>query len=242
MQPWCTGPAEILEHGLSLLNQDSDRNRRLAMIAIDNAVELAVKTYLGLPKRVTGLALNRREYAEISESFPRLLDALEQHALVKLDGIDLGEVEWYHRLRNQLYHQGNGLTVEKEKVQIYSELARLLFRNLFDVEIELPRSKAYQMLGSFLSEWVELERSIARLAREYRSDLTVTGGRLPVPMVALQNLAGLGIVKKKTARRIDFYRAIRNRLVHGEGDPGDLLSQETLTELGKLRQEIQELV
>jgi hypothetical protein len=242
MQPWCTGPVEILEHGLSLLSHDSDRNRRLAMIAIDNAVELAVKTYLGLPKRVTGLSLSRKEYGEISESFPRLLDALEQYALGKLDGIDLGEVEWYHRLRNQLYHQGNGLTVEKEKVQVYSELARLLFRNLFDVEVEGARTKTHEMLGSFLSEWVELERAIARLARQYRSDLTVTGGRLPAPMIAFQNLAATGTIRKSTARRIDFYRAIRNGLVHGEGDPGDLLSEEALTELGNLRKEIDQLV
>ncbi|MCJ7544796.1 MAG: hypothetical protein MUP47_09595 [Phycisphaerae bacterium] len=137
--------------------------------------------------------MSRKEYAEISESFPRLLDALEQYAFEKLDGIDLGEVEWYHRLRNQLYHQGNGLTVEREKVQVYSELARLLFRNLFGVEIEMPRSKAHEMLGSFLSEWVELERAILRLARQYRDDLTVLGERLPAPMVALQGLSGKGV-------------------------------------------------
>jgi hypothetical protein len=53
--PWVSGPAEILRHGLSLLKHDSDTNRRLVMISIDNAVELMVKTYLGLPKRVTGL-------------------------------------------------------------------------------------------------------------------------------------------------------------------------------------------
>src|ERR1700730_17691581 len=41
----------------SLLRNDTDVNRRLAMIAIDNAVELTIKTYLGLPKRITGLTI-----------------------------------------------------------------------------------------------------------------------------------------------------------------------------------------
>jgi hypothetical protein len=212
------------------------------MIAIDNAVELAVKTYLGLPKRITGLSLSRKEYAEISESFPRLLDALEQYAVDKLDGIDIGEVEWYHRLRNQLYHQGNGLTVEKEKVQVYSELARLLFRNLFDVEIQASRTKAQEMLAVFLSEWVEFEKTIGRLARQYRGDLTVVGGRLPVPMIAFHNLAKIGVIRKTIARRVDYYRAIRNRLVHGECDPGDLLSEKALTELVSLRKELEQLL
>jgi hypothetical protein len=98
--PWVSGPGEILRHGLELLKKDSDRNRRLAMISIDNAVELMMKTYLGLPKRITGLTLTRKEYAECSESFPRLLDAMENFASDRLAGIDLGNIEWYHRLRN----------------------------------------------------------------------------------------------------------------------------------------------
>src|SRR5260370_27689088 len=117
--PWGSGTGEILRHGLELLNKDSDTNRRLAMISIDNAVELMIKTYLGLPKRVTGLTISRREFSEVSESFPSLLDALEKHAAEKLAGIDLGEIECYHRLRNELYHQGNALTVSHLKLKVY---------------------------------------------------------------------------------------------------------------------------
>jgi hypothetical protein len=53
-RPWASGPREILQHGINLLQKDTDTNRRLAMLSIDNAVELMVKTYLGLPKRATG--------------------------------------------------------------------------------------------------------------------------------------------------------------------------------------------
>jgi hypothetical protein len=113
--PWASGPGEILRHGLGLLKRDSDAHRRLAMISVDNAVELMIKTYLGLPKRITGLSISRRDFQEIAESFPALLDALEKHGGDKIVGIGLGEIEWYHRLRNQLYHQGNGLTVERGK-------------------------------------------------------------------------------------------------------------------------------
>jgi len=92
--PWASGPGEILRHGLDLLKKDTDTNRRLAMISIDNAVELTVKTFLGLPKRVTALSISRKEFQEISESFPAMLDALEKYAPDKLTGIDLGEIEW----------------------------------------------------------------------------------------------------------------------------------------------------
>ncbi|RZK65066.1 MAG: hypothetical protein EOO85_28840, partial [Pedobacter sp.] len=133
--PWTNGPKEILKHGLDLIKKDSDTNRRLAIISIDNAVELMIKTFLGLPKRINGLKITRKEYEEFSESFPRLLDALENHAPDKIIGIDLGEIEWFHRLRNQLYHQGNGLTVEKSNVEVYAELANILFKNIFGQEL-----------------------------------------------------------------------------------------------------------
>ena len=71
-QPWAAGQREILEHGTGLLRKDSDKNRRLALLSVDNAVELTIKTYLGLPKRISGINVPRKEYAEFSESFPYL--------------------------------------------------------------------------------------------------------------------------------------------------------------------------
>ena len=129
--PWASGPGEMLRHGLSHLKRDSDTDRRIAMFSIDNSVEVMITTYLGLPKRIIGRSIPRREYQDMVKSFSYLLDGLENHALDKLDGIDLGMIEWCHRLRNELYHQGNGLTVERDKVEIYAELANLLFKNLF---------------------------------------------------------------------------------------------------------------
>jgi hypothetical protein len=45
--------APILRHELDLLKKDSDTNRRLAMISINNAVKLMIKAFLGLRKRLT---------------------------------------------------------------------------------------------------------------------------------------------------------------------------------------------
>jgi len=238
MEPWITGPAEILEHGLSLLSEDSDKNRRLAMIAIDNAVELAIKTYLGLPKRITGIKISRKEYSEICESFPLLLDALEKYCIEKIERINLGEIEWYHRIRNQLYHQGNGLTVEKDKVKVYAELAKLLFKNLFDIDIKLPIDSKFDILGEFITVWGILEKTIINLAREYKSDLTVTGQRLPPPMQCFSGLVSFGIIPKKIARDIDYYRTLRNKVVHGDKDS---ISHLTVDDLNKIKTYVNDL-
>jgi hypothetical protein len=150
-------------------------------------------------------------------------------------------VEWYHRLRNQLYHQGNGLTVERDKVLVYSELARILFVNLFSVNVELQRSGGQELLGAFLEAWISLEKSILLVARQYRNSLTVTGQRLPPPMTAFQGLAAIGVIGRKASRRIDFYRALRNRLVHGEIDPNASLNEGSVAEVRRLREEVEAL-
>lgn len=81
--PWATGPRELLRHGLELLHRGSEADRRLAMIIIDNAVELTIKTFLGLPKRITSIQVPRARYQELAESFPKLLDALEEFCPTK---------------------------------------------------------------------------------------------------------------------------------------------------------------
>jgi hypothetical protein len=212
-QPWASGVSEILKHGLTLLHQDTDTNRRLAMISIDNAVELMIKTYLGLPKRVVGFKISRKELDEISSGFPDLLDGLERYGVSKLQGLNLGEIEWYHRLRNELYHNGNGLTVEREKVEVYSELAKLLFRNLFGYEVIHEPTKD-DILGLFLRKM----RTLMRLA--------------PIRLlpIYLQN----GLIDKDLERRILSLYEARKNIVDGEHDYTKILSPALIGEAEKI--------
>ena len=210
-RPWASGPGEILKHGLKLLQDDSDTNRRLAMISIDNAVELMIKTFLGLPKRINGLSISRSEYPDISESFPKLLDALEKHATDKLTGLDLGEIEWYHRLRNQLYHQGNGLTVEKNKVEVYARLANSLFENLFGFALIESKTAKVDALGEFISCWVAFEKAALRLVVPKTSKIQVLS--LNAALHALEMRKFIGQTESIRLREI---QQARNLVVHGQ--------------------------
>lgn len=211
--PWSSGPKEILKHGLSLLSEDTDSNRRLAMIIVDNAVELIIKTYLGLPKRVTGIHISRAKSTEIMESFPKLLDALEEYASEKLDGVNLGEIEWYHRLRNQLYHQGNGLTVERSNVEIYAELAKLLLFRFFGEELEIQVSDEARLVGEFIIGWSKLERGIINYS-EFKND---TYGRSPNVLAAAKLLVESSEMSPDLYHRIKYLQDVRNKVVHGHG-------------------------
>jgi hypothetical protein len=227
--PWASGPGEILRHGLTLLKQDTDTNRRLAMISIDNSVELMVKTFLGLPTRVTGLAISRKELQEISESFPALLDAVERHASDKLVGIDLGTIEWYHRLRNELYHQGNGLTVERDKVEVYAELANLLFKNLFGVELVEHVTPRADLLGDFIQAWVALEQGLTERAL----DNSLVGTRRS-PLDSARFLENAGIISKAQLAEIDTLRRLRSEVLHGVTDSRQAITEAIVARVKEL--------
>lgn len=226
--PWASGPAEILRHGLELLRQDSDTHRRLAMISIDNAVELTIKTYLGLPQRITGLKISRTEYQDFSESFPKLLDALEKYAVFKLEGLNLGEIEWYHRLRNQLYHQGNGLTVERDKVEVYAELANILFVNLFGLRLVEPQEDANAQLGQFMAAWMDFEQVLSQAAIALGIDPRV--GRKS-PLDAMNALACTGVLSRDELNGLTEIRQLRNQVVHGQINHAEVLSPAIINRL-----------
>jgi len=228
--PWINGPAEILKHGLKLLLEDSDVNRRLSMISIDNSVELMIKTYLGLPKRITKLTISRKDYQEFSNNFNDLLDALEKYDNDKLVGINLGEIEWYHRLRNELYHQGNGLTIEKDKVEVYAELAKLLFKNLFGFYLIETHTKYSEFLGDFMEAWLLLEESLFSIAQDH----SATGFHKKSVIEVLKYLYHGGLIPKEEYRKIEYYRKLRNDIVHGIIDYKDVLTQKVIKEIKDL--------
>jgi hypothetical protein len=208
-KPWIEGPLELLKHGIEHLELGSGFDTRIAMISIDNAVELMIKTYLGLPSRVTNITgLSRRRYEEISQNFSSLLDAFEEFAPDKIVGIELGDIEWFHRLRNQLYHEGNGITAERGKVEGYAEIAKILLANLFGVVVEeLIKEKPLRE---------NLEQKLFRLRDKY---MVVKKDRYtPLPTLVRQ-LEVAGNLPESYTQKLNLERQFRNELVHGVVTP-----------------------
>ncbi len=209
-KPWTKGPGEILRHAFSLLEEDTDTSRRIAMILVDNSIELILKTFIGLPYRITGIRIPRKEIEEAKASFPGLLDAIEKNADSKLDGIDFGEIEWYHRLRNQLYHDGNGLTVERERVEVYAELANILFERLFGERLLDIDEDPNKKLGQFIHYWSILENTILAVA-----DLEAGETKLRGVFDAIQLLLEKNMMSSYQSNKLREIQKLRNKLVHG---------------------------
>ena len=158
---------------------------------------------------------------------------MEKHAPDKLDGIDLGTIEWYHRLRNELYHQGNGLTVERDKIEIYAELANLMFKNLFRARSSYHMQKrGNEFLGEFMATWVSLEQVMHRLAEltypERREGQRIDVG--PIPSF----LARDKTLDKSLASEIDQLRQIRNQIVHGVTDYKPIVTADLMKNMQRI--------
>src|SRR5690348_9927841 len=110
---WASGAVELLRHADSHIDLDSAFDKRIAFISIDNCVETCIRTFLSLPALKSGIKVSRAELESASPSFPKLVDLLFSNAGARLSGLDSSDIEHYHRIRNRLYHEGTGLSVDE---------------------------------------------------------------------------------------------------------------------------------
>lgn len=233
-RPWTSGPKELLEHAADHLAQGSAFDYRIAMISVDNAVELGIRTYLGLPKRVRGSdGPSRRQLEEKGKVFPDLLDLLEEFGAGRLDGVSLGDLEGYHRLRNALYHDGNGVTVDPVHVDSYVQIARVLLRNLLDISIDEPGTPPpHSSLGLLVLKWSAFEQTLRQLAKNYLPKRKHEWG--PVTSI-VDGLIAKGVVEGAIRPKVDKVARARNIAVHGVSVPTDAELRRVLKELDQLQ-------
>jgi hypothetical protein len=224
-KPWTDGPHELIQHAIDHLALGSDFDRRIAFISIDNAVELMTKTYLGLPERARGSkGPSRKELEQASESFPDLLSLLETFAGPKITALNLDDIEWYHRLRNQLYHSGNGITVDRSKVEAYLQLSSALFECLFDSKIITESTSAAQTkTGEFLFMWNDFQRQLRQVLPPKEGELALHW-----------KLNFLEKVDPTYARLYEELSQFRNGLIHGLTTPDPKVIETAISQLRQL--------
>lgn len=145
--PWQSGPTEIINHALDHLNRASDLDQRIGFLLLDAGVETLMKTFLLLPGKVTGVEMGygkRREAAE--GNFHQLVSGVEEAAGNRLKGINLAHVQYYHTIRNKLYHQGDGVTVDAARAEAYASLALVLLDRLLDVSLRGPYGRGHTVV------------------------------------------------------------------------------------------------
>jgi len=119
---WYILPTKLIEIGIQNSKKDDDFDRHLSFLLLDVGVENALKAFLEEGVEKIG-------FSELIKKVNTIL--IER----KTQGLDLNEVMKFHKIRNKLYHEGNGITPTKEHVKEYGILAENLLKVLLDIEI-----------------------------------------------------------------------------------------------------------
>jgi hypothetical protein len=134
--PWQTGPTELISCAINHLHGKSEFDRRIAYLLFDVGIETLLKTYLTLPDETTNALIKYHERRQAAEgNFHDLVRGVKKAASDKLKNLDLSHIEYFHDIRNKIYHQGNGITIPMEHINAYAKIATELLDILLDVDL-----------------------------------------------------------------------------------------------------------
>lgn len=201
---WASGAIELLRHADSHIHLETAFDRRIAFISVDNAVETMIRTFLSLPSSKSGVRVPRKDVEAADNSFPGFTRLLWQHASQKLTGIDDADVEHYHRIRNTLYHDGTGLSVDEQYLLAYRQIAALMLKNLFGVDLGEPRPAP--TLERLIVLWNRIEETLKNKYDQAGIDRGHT--------FHWEQAMGAGLLTSDDVRRLTELRMIRNTQVH----------------------------
>jgi len=136
LKPWARGPFELLMHGELHRNEGADFDRRIAMISYDNAIEIAITTYLSLnPIQRQNRQYPRAQVDQALQNYHTKVDfflaEVQHRGLVVI--CEKAEIVWYHDARNDQYHGGRPSVPQWEELEGIRKAAMWIFSTLFDV-------------------------------------------------------------------------------------------------------------
>lgn len=135
LKPWAYGPFELLLNAELHYRIGEDFDRRIAMVGFDNAIEVAITTYLSLHPIQRGNRQYPRADVEqwlynyhtkisfyFQECATRQITVIGQH----------DEIVWYHDVRNGQYHRGGANVPQRRELDGVRAAAMEVFAILFD--------------------------------------------------------------------------------------------------------------
>ena len=197
LHPWQTGPSELLQYALNGLQESNDCQRRISFLLIDCSVETLLKTYLLLPDGVVKQATSFYDRRKAAQSnFHELIEGIKKAAPTGLTSCNLSHIEFYHNIRNHLYHQGNGITVADSNLLGYAKLAATIMKELIGIDFTTHPALASASLApenicgaKELQE--NLSASLKGLSRSVHLVMEITEPRLVLPsnLYVMQHLS-----------------------------------------------------
>lgn len=177
--PWLTLPVGLFADACRRLKAESDIDRTIGYILLDVATETLLRTYLSLPSEVTGAAGKFEDRMKVaqSNSFRNLLKGVQNASHGVFEHKLLEQVQHYHNIRNKLYHDGTGITVNRQSAEEYAHLVEGLFDLLFGFTLGKTdqAASATDVEGQL---WAKVDALSDAIAKEYQRLMRVSRAAL----------------------------------------------------------------
>lgn len=136
LTPWALGPFEIILHAEMHYRNGEDFDRRIAVVGFDNAIEVAIHTYLNLhPIQRQNRQYLRADVDKWIDNYHTKIEFFESE--LQRRGVpiicDKAKFIWYHEVRNGQYHVGGATIPQARELEGIREAALWVFSVLFDV-------------------------------------------------------------------------------------------------------------
>jgi hypothetical protein len=133
---WATAPFDLIVHGEEHLRLGEDFDRRIALISLDNAIEVSIVNYLTMnPAFRNGKSYERAKKDAWLKNYPSKLqfldEELQQRGLPWV--VTKEDVLWVHEQRNEQYHGKDGGIPSLSVLATARAAAAWVFAELFAV-------------------------------------------------------------------------------------------------------------
>jgi hypothetical protein len=178
LKPWMRGPFELIRHADGHLKDNGDTDRRIALIGFDNAIEVSIDVFIRLhPRLRAGVEIKRDEGEQAQRNYHTKIEFLDKHVQARQIplSIPVDEIVWFHQLRNELYHSGNGMVPEAHVITGARAAALAVFQALFGLDVsgllgaqgmspehvvQRPAIQTQNPEMEFLGWFIEMEQAI----------------------------------------------------------------------------------
>lgn len=136
LKPWAYGPFSILLHAEMHYRVGEDFDRRIAMIGFDNAIEVAITTYLGLhPIQRGGRQYQNADVEKWTKNYHTKIEFFFHECGTRQIAVvgQQDEIVWFHDVRNGQYHVGGATIPQKRELDGVRAAALEVFAVLFDL-------------------------------------------------------------------------------------------------------------
>jgi hypothetical protein len=117
LKPWADGPFELIVHAELHMRDGSDFDRRMALISLDNAIEVAITTYLLLhPIQRQNLTYARADIDRWLDNYHTKIEFFFEEVARRAVTVvcERDGILWCHDVRNGQYH-GGGPTIPRAR-------------------------------------------------------------------------------------------------------------------------------